>query len=559
MMHDKTGLLHLTEIMSQRGYHHLVISPGSRNAPIVTVFANRPEFKCYTIVDERSAAFFALGMAQQSGQPVAVACTSGTAVLNYAPALAEAFYQRIPLLVLTADRPVEWVDQGDGQTIRQRDAFGPHVKLSVELPQAPQNNDDLWYNDRLISKAMNALLYPAPGPVHINLPFSEPLYGFDHRLESMPKDVQMLQPEAVLGNDIQNELASLWIKSNKKLVLVGQHSPDRELEKLLARLAQRKDVVVLTETTSNVFDAAFISCIDRCLAVTQEKEQFRPDLLLTLGGPIVSKRVKSFLRKSPIITHINLDVADPEMDTYQKLTHALKVTPVLALAFFAAQADVSQSNFSALWQQASSCASTLHQTFIESHPYSDLTIFDKIVQSVPAYFDLQLANSTPVRYAQLFDWPFQHRFDANRGTSGIDGSLSTAAGAAMVSGKPTLLISGDLGFLYDSNGLWNKHLPHHLKVIVINNGGGGIFRFIEGPAKTGFLEPFFEARHRQSAEYIAKAFGVTYFSASDATSLDAILPLFFEAEGATCLLEIHSPPEESGLMIRGYFDSLSRS
>lgn len=559
MMHDKTGLLHLAEIMSQRGYHHLVISPGSRNAPIVTVFANRPEFKCYTIVDERSAAFFALGMAQQLGRPVAVACTSGTAVLNYAPAIAEAFYQRIPLIVLTADRPVEWVDQGDGQTIRQRNAFGPHVKLSIELPQSVRSQDDLWYNDRLICKAMNTLLHPAPGPVHINLPFSEPLYGFDHQLDTTPKDIQLLQPEAFLGKETQKELAELFAKSDKKLILVGQHSPDKKLEKLLVQLAQRKDVVVLTETTSNVFDPAFISCIDRCLAVSQEKAPFRPDLLITLGGPIVSKRVKSFLRKSPIVTHINLDIADPEMDTYQKLTHALKVPPALALAFFAEQADVSQSNFSTLWHQASSCGKTLHQTFVDSHPYSDLTIFEKIVKTVPAHFDLQLANSTPVRYAQLFNWPFQHRFDSNRGTSGIDGSLSTAAGAAMVSGKPTLLISGDLGFLYDSNGLWNKHLPANLKVIVINNGGGGIFRFIEGPDKTGFLEPFFEARQLQSAEYIAKAFGVTYFSASDATSLDAILPLFFETEGATCLLEIHSPPEESGQVIRSYFDSLSRS
>ncbi len=559
MMHDKTGLIHLAEIMSQRGYHHLVISPGSRNAPIVTVFANRPEFKCYTIVDERSAAFFALGMAQQLGQPVAVACTSGSAVLNYAPAVAEALYQRISLLVLTADRPVEWVDQGDGQTIRQRDAFGPHVKLSVELPQAVRSEDDLWYNDRLISKAMNALTQPVAGPVHINLPFSEPLYGFDYRLETSPKDFQLLQPEASLGKDIQINLTEIWTKSIKKLILVGQHSPDTHLEKLLAQLAQRQDVVVLTETTSNVFDPAFISCIDRCLAVTQEKEQFRPDLLVTLGGPIVSKRVKSFLRKSAIKVHINLDVSDPEMDTYQKLTHALKVPAVLALSFFAEQTKAAQSNFSVLWKQASSCGKTLNKTFLESHPYSDLTIFNKIVKTVPAHFDLQLANSTPVRYAQLFEWPFQHRFDSNRGTSGIDGSVSTAAGAAFASGKPTLLISGDLGFLYDSNGLWNKHLPAHLKIIVINNAGGGIFRFIEGPEKTGFLEPFFEARHLQSAEYIAQAFGVTYFSAADATTLEAILPVFFETEGSTCLLEIQSPPEESGRIIRSYFSYLSSS
>ncbi|KAF0130160.1 MAG: 2-succinyl-5-enolpyruvyl-6-hydroxy-3-cyclohexene-1-carboxylate synthase [Bacteroidetes bacterium] len=557
MMHDKTALLHLAELMSRRGLHHLVISPGSRNAPLVTIFGARPEFSCYTVVDERSAAFFALGLAQQLQKPVAIACTSGTAVLNYAPAVAEAFYQRVPLIVLTADRPVEWVDQGDGQTIHQQHIFGPHVRKSVELSQQIKTQDDIWYNDRLINEALNATQYPVPGPVQINIPLTEPLYNFDHQLNTTPNEFFVVPVEKTLSQKVLNQLHQAWESVEKKMILVGQMHPCPETEQLLASLAKRSDLVVLTETTSNVFDEAFVGCIDRCLSVTHEKADFQPELLITFGGPVVSKRIKSFLRKSHIKYHWNIDVADAQIDTYQHLTHALPIEPVgflLNLTTFSEKAD---SNYAEVWRKASKTAAAKHKEFVDRVDFSDLKIFHQLIESLPNDFYVQLANSTPVRYAQLFDGKWAARFDSNRGTSGIDGSVSTAAGAAVANGKLTMLISGDLGFFYDSNGLWNRHLPSNLKIIVVNNEGGGIFRFIEGPDKTDFLEPFFEARHQTSVEFIAKAFGVNYFSADSEEELNQVLAEFFLPLEKACLLEIKSPAERSGEVIREYFRYLA--
>lgn len=557
MIHDKTGLLHLAEIMAMRGIKYLIVSPGSRNAPIVSVFCKHPAFKCLTIVDERSAAFFALGMAQQLGQTVAIACTSGSAALNYAPAVAEAYYQKVPLLVLTADRPIEWIDQGDGQTIRQQNVFANYIKKSLQLPQSVQNEDDLFYNDRLISEALNACQYPLPGPVHINIPFTEPLYGFDQQLQTKPKDFSILAAQSLIADNEIGQLSSVWNRFKKKMILVGQMAVSQALEKLLITLSSFPDVVVLTETTSNVNHPDFIAWIDRSLqAVPKGDPEYAPDLLITIGGTIVSKQVKSFLRGTQVQAHWHIDPEEWQMDTYQKLSLTI---PLKADTFFdqlIPNIQPTESTFSHVWKQLTLKAEKNHHRFLQNCPYCDLKIFETIVKTLPPGYDIQLGNSTPVRYSQLFAYPSGFRFDSNRGTSGIDGSISTAAGAAYATGRPTLMITGDLGFFYDSNALWNKYLPANLKVIMINNGGGGIFRFIPGPDKTGLMEDFFEAQHQTSAEHIAKAFGVDYYVANNADELeDGLVSLFKPAEKAA-VLEVVSPAALSADMLRAYFKAL---
>lgn len=557
MFHDKTGLIHLAEMMARRGIKHLIVSPGSRNAPIVTVFSQQKEFHCHTIVDERSAAFFALGMAQQLKEPVAITCTSGTAALNYATAIAEAFYQRIPLIVLTADRPVEWIDQGDGQTIQQNKLYGPHVRKSVQLPSSIHNSDELWYNDRLIAETLNAAVYPVPGPVHINVPFSEPLYGFDHKLITQPKEIKVAEVSMQLSDEAFIELEKQWKKSERKMILVGQMPPDDLLLQQLKKLAMDSSVVVLTETTSNVFDDIFVGCIDRNLSTMANPETYYPDLLLTIGGHIVSKRIKSFLRDSKVKYHWNVDLMDFQMDTYQHLTVAIPMKPTVFLDQLMTFSSTLKSEYNARWKELKVKAKLGHDAFLSICTYSDLKIFETILKFLPASYDVQLANSTPVRYSQLFDYPDLHRFDSNRGTSGIDGSVSTAAGAAFATHKPTVLITGDLGFFYDSNALWNKHLPVNLKIIVINNGGGGIFRFIDGPADTGLLEEFFEAQHQTSGEFIAKAFGLDYYTASNKDELNQQLASFFNPSKRASILEIKSPAHKSAETLKCYFKELS--
>ncbi|MEE4178545.1 MAG: 2-succinyl-5-enolpyruvyl-6-hydroxy-3-cyclohexene-1-carboxylic-acid synthase [Bacteroides sp.] len=558
MLHDRMGLEHLAELMHRRGISHLVISPGSRNAPIIDAFCKRRGFECKAIVDERSAAFFALGMAQQLKKPVAIACTSGTAPLNFAPAIAEAYYQRIPLLVLTADRPVEYIDQGDGQTIRQQNVFANFIRKSIQFPQSIKTPDDLWYANRLASEALNACTDPVPGPVHINLPFSEPLYGVTISQVPEPKDFAIAETEPVLTERAKNDLLQEWKSSKRKLLIIGQQPPDEALTGLLQELAKNPAVAILTEATSNLYDSRFIAWIDRCLAaMPAENQQYGPDLLITFGGAVVSKRIKSWLRKASVKHHWHIDQADRSMDTYQHLSRSIPMTPRAFLRQWLPMLPKGEGVYAENWLQLSEKARKAHNAFLQSCPYTDLSIFQKIVEATPANYDIHLANSTPVRYAQLFEYKHPFRFDSNRGVSGIDGSISTAAGAAFISGKPTLIITGDLGFFYDSNALWNKHLPATLKIIVINNGGGGIFRYLEGPSQTGLLEDFFEASHDTSAEYIAKAFGLDYFHAFDEEGLTRELPAFFRPVSKASILEVKSPAKESAATLRKYFRHLA--
>lgn len=552
MVHDKTGILHLAQFMAARGIRHIVFSPGSRNAPLVAVFGNNPAFLTYTIVDERSAAFFALGIAQQNQQPVALACTSGSAVLNYAPAVAEAFYQRLPLVLLTADRPPEWIGQGDGQTIQQQNAFGPHVRKSVNLPVSIRSREDLWYNDRLINEALNAALTPVPGPVHINIPLSEPLYGFSTETGGRAHDFRELIVKTTIGKAQQLELKGVWAESPRKMILVGQMPHNLEVNSILAELASRPDVVVLTETTSNLFAPDFVGAIDRTLAGIKDSEAYCPDLLLSFGGAVVSKQIKAFLRKAAPKVHWNCDAHDAVSDTYQCLSHAIRIEAADLLNLVKLW-PVQDSGYGALWKRLNVQMQEKHQLFLKDAPWSDLKLFEILSKNIPSNFDVQLGNSTPVRYAQLFDGRWAARFDANRGTSGIDGSLSTAVGAALASGRPTVLITGDLAFFYDSNGLWNKYLPPNLKIIVVNNQGGGIFRFIEGPDQTPFLEKFFEARHQTSAVKLSSVYGLSCFEADSPETLKAALPAFFAEKEKTALLEVHTPAEQSGKTIRDYF------
>jgi 2-succinyl-5-enolpyruvyl-6-hydroxy-3-cyclohexene-1-carboxylate synthase len=559
MLHDKSGLQHLALLLSGRGINHLVVSPGSRNAPIVTTLCRNNDIKCFTVVDERSAAFMALGMAQQLQRPVAVCCTSGSAVLNYAPAIAEAYYQRIPLIVLTADRPEAWIDQGDGQTIRQKNVFEPFIRKSVALPQQLAGKDELWYYDRLISEALNAAVYPVAGPVHINLPFSEPLYGFDTLGTPPEKDIQITELQAIVPGNVLNELAREWNLASKVMILAGQMPPIPVLNEMLQRVSCFTNTVVLTETTSNLHGVSFIGSIDRTLSAfsKQDHQPYQPDILITFGTSVVSKRIKSFLRKSPSLRHWHIDPADLNLDTYQHLSRCIPMKAEEFLQQIVPNLQPHESSFSVRWHEAAEKASLNHSLILKQAEWSDLKVFETIFKHLPENYDLQLGNSTVIRYAQLFDWPNQFRFDSNRGTSGIDGCTSTALGAALISGRPTLLITGDLAFFYDSNALWNKHLPANLRIIVVNNGGGGIFRFLEGPDQTGLLEDFFEASHQLSAAAIAEAYGIKSYVADNEQLLEKTLQLFFAPKGnGSVLLEIKSPAETSAQTLRQYFKDL---
>lgn len=559
MTSDKAGAAILAELFVKKGLEHIIISPGSRNAPLVLSFANKPSIKAISIVDERSAAYFAMGIAQQTKKAVAIACTSGGAVLNYAPAIAEAYYQKIPLLIITADRPGELIDQGDGQTIRQNNVYANYIKASYEIPG--EINDEKSYQQvvKIVNEAINQTAYPDFGPVHINIPFEEPIYNQaeGHELVEVIEDEPT--PSKLEGRELEL-LAEQWNSSKRKLLIAGMMDPNPAFLKLLKEISDDPSVVLLTETTSNLMNGCSCPCIDKVIhtITPEEAESFSPDLLISFGGHVVSKMVKAFLRKYQPAQHWHLDPANPNMNTYQCLTHPVLSEPYTFLSDLNKLISPVDSDFHSLWESRDRRSEQRHIEFLKQAPYTDLKVFETLLDFIPESGNIQLGNSTVVRYAQLFKQKKNQVYHSNRGTSGIDGTVSTAAGAAYINNNLTTLITGDLGFLYDSNALMNQHLTGNLRIIIINNQGGGIFRFIPGPDQTNQLETFFEARHSWTAKYIAMNFDIPYYEANTLAELQSVLPEFYgdQKNQRPSILEIHTPGEKNAELLKAYFNKL---
>jgi 2-succinyl-5-enolpyruvyl-6-hydroxy-3-cyclohexene-1-carboxylate synthase len=555
----------LARLCAQKGVHHAVISPGSRNAPLVIAFLQEKGISCLQVIDERSAAFFALGMAQQLRAPVALICTSGSAVLNYGPAIAEAFYQRIPLLVLTADRPEEWVDQGEGQAIRQQNVLALHMRRSIQLPRNTHDDLSRWHCGRLINEAIDTSMRPVPGPVHVNIPFAEPLYGKVDTHQRPARAIEQLPTESFVLPPFAEHCAGVLSTAGKVMVLAGQGSWDPSLLRHLRTLAALPQVAVLVESTSNLQDPAFIGCIDRVIEGIGEQNErsLRPEVLITFGGAVISKRIKGLLRKWKPEQHWNIDPGQAHFDTYQSLTRDIQVSPEVFLAQITDQVRPGKSSYRDDWNSLDADTGDRQRSFMRSAPYSDLTVFERLLEAIPERTDIHLANSTPARYAQLFERGLGHRYWSNRGTSGIDGCTSTAAGAAWVNEGITTLITGDIAFLYDSNALWNGHLTARLKIIVIDNGGGNIFRVIDGPGKDPALLPWFEAPHGRSIEKLVASYGLPYRQAQDHASLKDGLEWLY---GEDCALEhggsrpavlhVITDAEVSPKVLRDHFDAV---
>ena len=535
----------IIEICQQKGVQHIVISPGSRNAPLTIGFTNNPFFKCYSIADERCAAFFALGIAQQIQKPVAIVCTSGSAVLNYYPAVAEAFYSQIPLVVISADRPQNKIDVGDGQTIRQENVLGNHSLYNANLRE-----DASAENDNHIQMALHVAV-TQKGPVHINAPFEEPLYETVSELQVQPEIVDFNTESKTFS--LGNSTIETWNKATKKLVLVGELYPNSVEQKYLDVLANDPSLVVLTEKTSNLHHPTFIDQIDTLITPFSDEDfkAFQPEILLTFGGMVVSKRIKAFLRKYKPAHHWHVDELRA-YDTFGALTNHFetKINTFLSqLLTENAIESTYKSSISAIWKDRVA----RHKEYTAKIPFSDFKVFDFICQNLPKNSQLQVSNSSAIRYLQLFDLDKSIQVFCNRGTSGIDGSTSTAIGAASATDLPTILITGDISFLYDSNALWNNYIPNNFKIILLNNSGGGIFRILPGHQETETFNTYFETSHQLNASHLAKMYGLDYFEANDEATLQQQYTAFLNQNEKPSILEIFTPEKENNDILLEFF------
>ena len=562
----KKGVRLIAEICNRKGIRKVVFSPGSRSAPLVIAFSSIPDIECLVIPDERVAGYFALGMAQQLGETVALVCTSGTAVLNLAPAVCEAFYQNVPLLVLTADRPEGAANNGENQAIMQENIFGNHTLSRYTINGDAETKNEL---DEVIAemlKAVDDTTTGYVGPVHVNIHIDEPLYettSENLQAEILGKDSELITKEFISLKDIQRVKGD-FSHYKKKMVLVGMRDYDEEFIEKLDYLNKRADTIVVHENISNLPIENTVWNVDACLELMKERNgrQYVPDIVITLGRQIVSKRIKKFLRGMP---RLHWDV--PPGSSWGRGWAMFgdmfdPIEPVNEMQFLNAIIETEEpdnADFKETWLSLSKRALEVSEQFFAGAEFSDLKVFEALQRHLPYNTNVQYGNSTPIRYSNFFKSGNLHTFNSNRGTSGIDGSLSTATGAAYANGKTTVCVLGDVSFFYDSNALWNNYLSPNLKIVVVNNGGGNIFRLIEGPQKVNDFEKFFETKHQLSAEKLAQMYGLPYFLCTGPENLEEMVKNFLTEKGTRAsILEIQTNNEVSAAVYKKYFQFLKQ-
>ncbi len=547
MYSDKKNVLQLVSLLKEYEINDIVLCPGSRNSPIVHTLANHPFFHCYAVTDERSAGFFAMGLALQSNKPTVVCCTSGTALLNIHPAIAEAYYQQIPLIVISADRPAAWIGQMDGQTLPQPNVFGTLVKKSVNLPEI-QTLEDEWYCNRLINEALLELNHHGKGPIHINIALSEPL--FQYTAEKLPAT-------RVISRYYHSDVEDLFIrlkKYNKQMMIIGQTNEDyfekdnsNILSSHFALLAEHLNNQIASSST-------IIKNVDTLLYALPEDETdtLVPDLIITFGGHIVSKRLKKFLRSNPPKEHWHISTDGNVVDLYCSLTAIVEMKPAEFLTKMIPFLTNNSSEYPNRWKNLSE---SISEPEID---YSEISAIGDLIKSLPENSVLHLGNSSVVRYAQLFSISNSIKVFCNRGTAGIEGSLSTAVGFAASSEKLNYVVIGDLSFFYDMNALWNNHIKSNLRILLLNNGGGEIFQALPGLDMTEQTHRFVTGTHSTSAKGWAIERGFQYTDIHNQKELKEALKTFTQSTQTEkpMLLEVFTDKAEDVRLLKEYYQQI---
>lgn len=543
----------LAQTCARMGIQQAVCSPGSRCAPLLLAFSRHPNIHCTVVPDERTAAFMALGMAQASGKPVVLICTSGSALYNYAPAVAEAYFSEVPLLLLTADRPPEWIGQWDGQTIFQQGIYGKHVKQSLQFPVDTQHPDAKWHAERLGAEAVNACQTLPQGPVHLNIPIREPFYPAEGEAWHYDevKVIQTSPAQDAPSPDTLGALLKAITNSERPLIVAGQMTTAEakalpQLEKLSGL-----GIPIVGDAISNLHHGQdFIHHPDNLLLSPKdaEKAALRPDLLITLGKSVISKNLKLFLRAHQPSQHWHLGGTKHPADPFQSLTNWAQGKAGDYLEYLAKEIHSSPPAWEG-YQESWTSKEHKAQKGIEAVAIQqdELSLLQYILAQIPKGAQLHLANSMAVRYVNFLGVPKGvEAVWSNRGTSGIDGCTSTALGHALAQpDKEHWLITGDVAFFYDHNAFWfDDERKPNLKVILLNNSGGNIFRMIPGPSAQQELERFFETRHQRNAAAMAQDFGIPHHIVKDTQTLQAISG-FLKDKKRTAIIECLTLPEDN--------------
>lgn len=550
MYTDKKNILQLAALLKAHGVSQFVLCPGSRNVPIVQTLANVPGFTCYPVTDERSAGFFALGLALNGGEPAAVCCTSGSALLNLYPAVAEAFYQQVPLVVISADRPGAWIGQMDGQTLPQPGIFGSMVKKSVNLPEIKDEEDE-WYCNRLLNEALLELNHHGQGPVHINIPISRPLFNFSTGKIPEVRVIRRYEgPEALqaFSGSFRRHCRRMVVAGQMNPAYIPQQSTVHRLEPHFAWMAENISNQTAIRTAIRHIDP-LLSSMD-----IGTWERMRPDLLITYGGHIISGQLKKFLRSYPPAEHWHISPDGQVADVFRSLTTIVEMNPYEFFEKVVPITGDAACDYPSQWARLAQSVSE------PQFPYSEMAAIGKVMHRLPAPCVLHLSNSSVVRYAQLFNLPDKVDVLSNRGTNGIEGSLSTALGFAASSKKLNFVFIGDLSFFYDMNALWNPNFGNNVRILLLNNGGGEIFHALPGLEVKPVTSRFVVAGHQTSARGWAEERGFTYLSVHNETEFDEVVRAFTcpEALPHPILLEVFTDKATDTELLKTYYHNFKK-
>lgn len=556
---DKAVCREVVRLLEHFGVKNVVLSPGSRNAPLIMAVVRSDSLCHHIVVDERSAAFVALGMAAQSQRPVALVCTSGTALLNYAPAVAEAFYRGVPLIVVSADRPAEWIDQDDSQTIHQSGALDNIVKYSVDIPVESGSDVQMWMINRKLNDALIAATTPMQGPVHINVQLEVPLTNTCYPVVyESSRTISCVLPDSNISTSRIRAIGAELAPPRKVLVIAGFLAPSDKVCRAVTRLAAMPNIAVLAEAQANLHSKGVIGNIDRVLgAIPPDRmDDLRPDVVITFGGSLVSRLVKDWLRGLSGIEHWHIGRRGLSVDCFRCLTRRIELPESNFLSQLASAVQIfrnDKSDYASLWHKYEKAASVRYKEYLSRVPWCDMCAVDAIVKAVPSSANLHVSNGTPVRYLQLSDYCHIHRVDCNRGVSGIDGCTSTAIGAAMEYAGQTVLITGDMSAQYDLSAFAINRIPPNFRMFVINNGGGGIFRFIKSTRCLDELDECFAVGNNLPLKNIAEGFGFDYVGVSDLKSLCNVLDHVFVTGAKPCIIEVCLPPDAGAPVLIEFF------
>ena len=552
----------IVSLLEKHGVKRAIVSPGSRNAPLLIALSRSKSIVSDVVVDERSAGFIALGYATVSEEPVALVCTSGSALLNYGPAIAEAFYRKTPLIVISADRPKEWIGQDDSQTIVQYNALSNYVKKSYDLP-AGQGDNDIWYANRVVNDALLTAINGKNGPVHVNVQLAEPLGAMiDDSIDAdnaiFNRHIQMVKPFPQLAPLQSKQLAECIASHKKVMIVVGFMPPNKMLNTALNTLSNLPNIVVLTETIANISGNRIIGNVDAALSSIKDDDTLEmiPDVVISTGGALVSRHIKQFIRNHKVKEHWHVGEVEDTVDCFMQLTLRVEISPEV---FFSQLASSllqfnTESDYAQKWETIRNRAVSLTSSYAAKSTWSDFKAFATFIPLIPQRWNVQYSNGTAIRYAQIFGNHKYHRCDCNRGVSGIDGCTSTAIGAALAY-KPetTLLVTGDMSFKYDISALLSTQIGPHFKIIVINNNGGGIFRFIASTSNLDIREKMFCCPAETSYEELFKAHGFAFFEANDEEELRSSFEKFASETSLPSALVVNTDGELSAQILKDYF------